>query len=78
MKRCKLCAGSLSEDALGILICKNCGTGWHNGKKICRYCVEGDCSNCESWRDGTCSHECFLQSYHGSVEDIGFIIAGEY
>ena len=79
MKRCK-CGGRLEEDALtGIHVCQRCGAGQTNsGRRICRECVAGNCDMCESWREGYCAHECFLQGYYGRAEDIGLITAGDY
>jgi len=77
---CPECNGRLSEDPLtGFFICDECGIGWTNsGKRICKECVNGNCSRCESWRDGYCKHECLLQERYGPVEEIGFITDADW
>jgi RNA polymerase subunit RPABC4/transcription elongation factor Spt4 len=77
---CRRCGRRLEEDVLtGLKVCGSCGYGFTpSGREICPACMNGDCSNCASGREESCSHECFYQSYYGSPDDIGFITADDW
>ena len=77
---CRRCGRRLEEDVLtGLKVCSSCGYGFTpSGRGICPACMNGNCSECASGREESCSHECFYQSYYGSPDEIGFITADDW